>query len=48
MAEPWTCPGCPAPPNWLLDPERLLRLYPWLRPLADCPQDPAFHAEGDI
>ncbi len=48
MAEPWKCPGCPAPPDWQFDPAELLRLYPWLRPLADCPQDPAFHAEGDV
>lgn len=48
MADPWICPGCPAPPNWDIDPDELLRLYPWLRPLADCPQDPTFHAEGDV
>jgi predicted kinase len=48
MAEPWTLPGCPAPPHWKVDPGELLRTFPWLRPLADCPQDPAFHAEGDV
>lgn len=48
MTTPWTCPGCPAPPNWEVDADELLRLYPWLRPLAGCPQDPTFHAEGDV
>jgi predicted kinase len=47
-SEPWTCPGGPAPPHWTVDPAELLRLYPWLSPLADCPQDPTFHAEGDV
>lgn len=48
MTDPWKCPGCPVPPNWEVDSAELLRLYPWLRPLADCPQEPTFHAEGDV
>ena len=26
----------------------LVNAYPWLQPLADTPQDPVFHAEGDV
>jgi putative nucleotidyltransferase with HDIG domain len=26
----------------------LVATFPWLAPLADCPQDPVFHAEGDV
>ncbi len=31
-----------------IDWNTLLHIYPWLRILADCPQDPVFHAEGDV
>ena len=44
----WTCPGCPAPPDWRVDLPALVEELPWLRPLGGCPQDPIFHAEGDV
>lgn len=44
----WECPGCPGPPDWRVDVPELVATFPWLRPLADCPQDPVFHAEGDV
>ena len=28
--------------------DNLIQQYDWLRDLADCPQDPIFHAEGDV
>jgi predicted kinase len=45
---PWSLPGCPAPPDWSLDWGTLLAQYPWLNDLADTPQDPHYHAEGDV
>lgn len=44
----WTCPGCPAAPSWQVDMLAIVDAFPWLRPLGDCPQDPVFHAEGDV
>ena len=45
---PWSLPGCPAPPDWSLGWDALLVQYPWLHDLADTPQDPHYHAEGDV
>src|SRR5262245_49821108 len=41
-------PPCPGPPAWQVEWEQLDRCYPWIRNLAGCPQDPVFHAEGDV
>lgn len=41
-------PPCPTPPDWRIDWDALTGAYDWLRALADCPQDPVFHAEGDV
>jgi predicted kinase len=38
---------CPAPPSWQVDWDALQE-YPWIRELADCPQDPHHHAEGNV
>ena len=38
---------CPRPPEWRVD-WSALGEYPWFRLLADCPQDPIHHAEGDV
>lgn len=48
MSGIWRVPGCPEPPEWRVDVSALRELYPWLEPLAECPQDPVFHAEGDV
>jgi predicted kinase len=45
---PWSLLGCPAPPGWSLDWDVLLAQYPWLHDLAGTPQDPHYHAEGDV
>lgn len=37
----------PAPPDWRVDWEALQQ-NPWVRELADCPQDPVHHAEGNV
>ncbi|MDB5312670.1 MAG: hypothetical protein JWO38_6872 [Gemmataceae bacterium] len=48
MSSCWHIPGCPEPPDWGVDMAGLRDLYPWLEPLGECPQDPVFHAEGDV
>src|SRR5262245_13258032 len=48
MSSEWRIPGCPQPPEWRVDIAALRATYPWLEPLATCPQDPVFHAEGDV
>jgi predicted kinase len=39
---------CPEPPEWRLDWMALHDAYAWIRALAGCPQDPLYHAEGDV
>lgn len=39
---------CPTAPDWRLPWEEMDREYPWLSDLRDCPQDPVYHAEGDV
>lgn len=38
----------PQPPAWRVDWPALLAACPWLAPLAETPQDPIHHAEGDV
>lgn len=39
---------CPAPPDWRLDWDGVEAALPWIRALEGCPQDPAWHREGDV
>lgn len=39
---------CPQPPSWTLDWQTLHDRYSWIRNLDGCPQDPIYHAEGDV
>ncbi|WP_428263281.1 AAA family ATPase [Haliangium sp.] len=39
---------CPSPPDWALPWQRLRDRYEWVEALHGCPQDRAFHAEGDV
>jgi predicted kinase len=39
---------CPQPPAWTLDWDGLQERFAWVRDLAGCPQDPVYHAEGDV
>jgi predicted kinase len=39
---------CPTPPAWTLDWDRLVARYEWVAALHACPQDPIYHAEGDV
>ena len=44
----WSFPWCPTPPDWTLDWASLQAEFDWLQSLQDCPQDPRYHAEGDV
>jgi hypothetical protein len=46
--EPWTFLLCPAPPSWALDWPAIEERFAWVRALSGCPQDPTYHAEGDV
>jgi hypothetical protein len=39
---------CPQPPDWRVPWQELDQEFPWVRALAGCPQDPVYHAEGDV
>lgn len=45
---PWHFPHCPAPPTWELNWHALVQRFTWLQALAGVPQDPYYHAEGDV
>lgn len=38
----------PRAPDWAVDWETLHDRYEWIRAMQGCPQDPVFHAEGDV
>src|SRR5258708_34454933 len=40
--------ACPKSPDWRVDWDALDQEYEWIRAMRDCPQDPIFHAEGDV
>lgn len=44
----WQFPYAPAGPDWRLDWESIVGSMPFLRGLAAVPQDPEWHAEGDV
>ncbi len=44
----WTVPLGPEPPDWRVDWPGALAAYPWLAALGGVPQEPAYHAEGDV
>ena len=48
ITTPWRFPGCPGPPDWRVDLDPLVDRFDWLRRMGDCPQDPVWHAEGDV
>lgn len=45
---PWVFPFCPQPPGWELDWPAVQNDFAWIGPMADCQQDPAWHAEGNV
>jgi putative nucleotidyltransferase with HDIG domain len=41
-------PSSPAPPEWRLDWDALTARFDWVQAMAGVPQDPVYHAEGDV
>lgn len=41
-------PYCPQPPDWTLDWSTIQQRFPWLQAMDGVPQEPAYHAEGDV
>ncbi|WP_413201274.1 AAA family ATPase [Nostoc piscinale] len=48
MIQNWTFPYCPHEDDWTINWQALEAKFDWLRSLADCPQDPRYHAEGNV
>lgn len=46
--EHWSFPFCPVPPDWRLDWEGIRAQFSWIRAMQGVPQDPIYHAEGDV
>ena len=44
----WTFPFCPQPPDWKLDWSSIHTVLDVVRALTGVPQDPVWHAEGDV
>ncbi|BAZ01833.1 hypothetical protein NIES37_58400 [Tolypothrix tenuis PCC 7101] len=47
-SQDWSFPYCPSETDWSINWSALEAEFDWLRSLADCPQDPRYHAEGDV
>jgi putative nucleotidyltransferase with HDIG domain len=44
----WSFPHCPTLSNLSIDWNALEAEFDWLKSLADCPQNPRYHAEGNV
>ncbi len=44
----WTFPYCPQEKDWWINWSALESEFDWLRSLANCPQNPLYHAEGNV
>lgn len=44
----WTFPGCPTIPELQINWTAILSQFPCLQPLANCDQNPLYHAEGNV
>jgi len=44
----WRFPLCPEPSDWHLDWQGLVSSFEWIRQMKGVPQDPVYHAEGDL
>ncbi|WP_263419964.1 AAA family ATPase [Tolypothrix sp. PCC 7601] len=47
-SQDWSFPYCPNEADWLINWSALEAKFDWLRSLANCPQNPRYHAEGDV
>jgi len=44
----WCFPLCPEPYDWHLNWQGLVSSFEWIRQMKSVPQDPVYHAEGDL
>lgn len=44
----WNFPFCPTFPQWDLDWQRIQAQFSWIRAMEGIPQNPVYHAEGDV
>jgi predicted kinase len=44
----WTFPFLPTPPDWRVDWDAIAGRFLWIQALAGVPQEPTYHAEGDV
>ncbi|MBD2197319.1 AAA family ATPase [Calothrix anomala] len=44
----WSFPHCPNESDWSINWSALEAEFDWLRSLANCPQNPRYHGEGDV
>ncbi len=44
----WSFPHCPSETDWSINWAALEAEFDWLAALANCPQNPLYHAEGDV
>jgi putative nucleotidyltransferase with HDIG domain len=44
----WSFPYCPNESNWLIDWSGIEAEFNWFSALENCPQNPHYHAEGDV
>ncbi|MBD2338994.1 AAA family ATPase [Calothrix sp. FACHB-156] len=47
-SQDWSFPYCPSETDWSINWSVLEAEFDWLRSLANCPQDPRYHAEGNV
>ena len=48
QSPPWFFPFCPTAPDWSPDWDSIENHFDWIGNLKGCPQDPIYHAEGDV
>lgn len=46
--ETWQFPYCPSGPAWTVDWSAIQQRFAWLGAMAGVPQEPGYHAEGDV
>lgn len=44
----WVFKYCPTAPDWKINWQGIEKEFDWFRNLKGCPQDPIYHAEGDV
>ncbi len=48
MMKDWTFKYCPTTPHFKIEWKKTFEEFPWLNDMENCPQNPVFHAEGNV